>query len=181
MISDENKHWQTAYIGLGSNIGDRGQYLDQAIRLLHAESLITVEKCSHVYETAPIGFTEQPSFLNQVIRVNTGMPPQSLLANMLAVEQKLGRKRELRWGPRTIDLDLLLYNESVLNLTDLILPHPRMFERAFVMIPLMDVLDIETSGVSESILEALEKLDGKDGVKLWKEVSWPNESGHFGN
>jgi len=167
MSHQEVPEWVTAYIGLGSNIGDRAGYLARAIHMLQEHSGIRLEACSAIYETAPVGFTDQPSFLNQVIRIATLLTPKSLLEWMLATEQQLGRERHIRWGPRTIDLDLLLYGDLVMETGDLTIPHPRMMERAFVLVPLQEVYQGNRLLPKESLSRLVEKLDGKEGVKLW--------------
>jgi 2-amino-4-hydroxy-6-hydroxymethyldihydropteridine diphosphokinase len=161
--------WETAYIGAGSNLGNREALLAEAIRMLDEHQLIRVEACSAVYETEPVGYLEQPAFLNMVLRIATALPPEGLLAYMHQVELLLERKREVRWGPRTMDLDILLYGSLALNTPDLIVPHPRMHERAFVLIPLQDVLLSDLLSEAASIEERLATLEGKEGVKLWKD------------
>ncbi|MGG1550394.1 2-amino-4-hydroxy-6-hydroxymethyldihydropteridine diphosphokinase [Paenibacillus ferrarius] len=160
----------TAYVALGSNMGDREQYLREAIRLLDAEAGITVTGRSSIYETEPVGYVDQDAFLNMVIQIHTNLLPATLLATLLATENRLGRTRELRWGPRTIDLDLLLYGNHQLSTPDLIVPHPRMQERAFVLVPLTEVLYERQDAAFESISANLEKLEGKEGVILWKKA-----------
>lgn len=159
--------WITAYIGLGSNLGSRQEHLSAAVRLLGDHPDIRVEAGSPVYETDPVGYLEQPAFLNMVVRVGTRLEPHALLAYLLHVEQELGRKREIRWGPRTIDMDILLYGDSVLDTPELTVPHPRMLERAFVLIPLQDVYHGDTLPGAASLTERLAILEGKEGVKLW--------------
>lgn len=161
--------WTTAYIGLGSNMGDREALLAEAVRLLDEHPHICVDACSSVYETAPVGYLEQPAFLNMALRVKTVLPPMELLGYMLETELVLERKRIVRWGPRTIDLDLLLYGSLMLDTPDLMLPHPRMLERAFVLIPLQQVLPDGMLPQAGSLEERLDRLEGKEGVKLWKD------------
>ncbi len=170
-----------AYIGLGSNLGNRESYLLQAIRMLNDHRCIEVIRCSHIYETDPVGYLEQPAFLNMVVAVRTSLSAERLFAYMLQAEQRLERVRDIRWGPRTIDMDLLLYDHLNVATPELTIPHPRMFERAFVMIPLADVLASERLEGMESISALLEKLDGKEGVRLWKTINWPRESELFAN
>ncbi len=128
-----------AYIALGSNLGDRLQYLTEAVRRLCAAPHTRLLRASSVYETAPQGKTDQPAFLNMVVEVWTELNPTDLLAHTQAVERSLGRVRLERWGPRTIDLDLLLYDRVRLREPDLELPHPRMRERSFVLTPLLEL------------------------------------------
>lgn len=130
---------QVAYVALGANLGDREGSLTEAIRRLQTDSELTVSRISAVYETAPVGYTDQPSFLNMAVRLNTELDPISLLRRLLAIEQEMGRVRDVRWGPRNIDLDLLVVGEVVLDTPELTLPHPRMGQRAFVLVPLKDI------------------------------------------
>lgn len=150
-------------------MGEREALLAEAIRLLGDHPHITVEARSAVYETAPVGYLEQPAFLNMAIRILTSLSPDGLLAYMLEVEQILERKRDIRWGPRTIDLDLLLYGSLAIDTPKLTLPHPRMLERAFVLIPLQDVLLCDALPQAGLLAERLETLEGKEGVTLWKD------------
>ena len=124
----------TAYIALGSNLGDRAAHLRAALERLGA--LGVVEAVSPFVDTAPVGYTEQPRFLNAAARLRTRLPPEALLRELLAVEAALGRVRAERWGPRIIDLDLLLYDDLVRDEPGLTVPHPRLHERRFVLEPL---------------------------------------------
>ncbi|MCM3738203.1 2-amino-4-hydroxy-6-hydroxymethyldihydropteridine diphosphokinase [Bacillus cytotoxicus] len=154
------------YIALGSNMGDRYTYLSQAIELLQAHPAIEVESVSSVYETDPVGYTEQEQFLNLVIKVSTNLLPQELLIVTQNVENELGRKREIKWGPRTIDLDILLYNHENIEAENLIVPHPRMFERAFVIVPLMEINQEINRNISCSQVEEMKR---REGVTVWKQ------------
>lgn len=170
--SGEQEATTAAYIGLGSNIEDRERYLTEAIRMLTGHPAVRVSARSAIYETDPVGYLEQPPFLNMVIRADTTLSAEALFAHMLAVEHALGRTRDIRWGPRTIDLDMLLYGSRFMNTPELIIPHPRMFQRAFVMIPLLEVLP---EGKLPAGIEPLspDALNGKEGVRLWKSKHWP--------
>lgn len=128
-----------AYLGLGSNIGDRKQQLLKAIDLIGNIKGIKVTKQSSIYETAPIGYTDQPNFLNLCLEIETELSPQQLLKHCLDIEQQLHRVREIRWGPRTLDIDILLYSDNIIETDNLSIPHPRMQERAFVLLPLNDI------------------------------------------
>jgi 2-amino-4-hydroxy-6-hydroxymethyldihydropteridine diphosphokinase len=128
-----------AFLGLGSNLGDRHWHLAEAVHRLHSPAEVSVVAASSVYETAPVGYTNQPHFLNAVIQLATAVGPEELLRRCLAVEQALGRVRRDRWGPRTIDIDVLWYDSVTRDDATLTLPHPRMHERAFVLIPLAEV------------------------------------------
>lgn len=130
---------KTAYLGLGGNVGDRRRNLSDAVLALNSEAGVRVEKISSVYETTPVGVVDQPDFYNCVVEVATTLGPRELLERCLAIEKKLGRVRAERWGPRTIDLDLLWYEGAALDEAGLVLPHPRMKERAFVLVPLAEI------------------------------------------
>ncbi|MFC6335187.1 2-amino-4-hydroxy-6-hydroxymethyldihydropteridine diphosphokinase [Paenibacillus septentrionalis] len=173
MSNTSNRH--TAYIALGSNLGDREQWLLQAIKALEARANISVEAVSALYETDPVGYTDQDAFLNMAIKVSTTLSPLELLREQLDIENELGRVRQVRWGPRTIDLDLLLYDNVSLETEQLILPHPRMLERAFVLVPLHDVLELDHALYHEVELVAKKALQlRKEGITLWKTINWPN-------
>lgn len=128
----------TAYLSLGSNLGDRLALLAEAVRRLRTPA-VRVTKVSSVYETAPWGKTDQPAFLNCAVEVETELAPHALLGHILSVEQSLGRVRIERWGPRTVDIDILLYGQERVATADLEIPHPRMAGRAFVLVPLLEM------------------------------------------
>ncbi|MDB5055103.1 MAG: folK [Bacilli bacterium] len=163
------------YIGLGSNIENREYYLTEAIRRLNQHSDIKVSLCSSIYETDPIGNTDQAAFLNMVIQVESTLTASELLAHMLKVELQLGRTREIHWGPRTIDLDLLLFGQQQLDTEELQIPHPRMKERAFVLIPLAEIIDESPALGAASLVNSLELLDGKEGVVRWGAIRLQEE------
>jgi 2-amino-4-hydroxy-6-hydroxymethyldihydropteridine diphosphokinase len=129
---------EQAYLALGSNLGDRLATLQRAVDLLDARSGIDVVRSSRVYETEPVG-PPQPPYLNAVVEVRTELEPRQLLKECLAIEDELGRVRAERWGPRTIDIDVLTFDAREVSEPDLVVPHPRMHERAFVLIPLSDL------------------------------------------
>lgn len=128
-----------AFIALGTNQGDRRDFLEAAIKMLEGHPQITLLDYSSIYETEPVGYMDQPKFLNMVIKLETSLSVFELLELTQKIEADLGRKREIRWGPRTIDLDILLFNNENIKSEHLIVPHPRMFERAFVIIPLLEI------------------------------------------
>lgn len=135
----DGDNYEIAYLGLGSNLGNREENMKKAVASLDTTAGIEVERLSSWYETAPVGKTNQGWFLNSVARIKTTMPARELLRAVLAVEQHLGRVRRERWGPRTIDIDILLYDDINVKEPDLEIPHPRMLERAFVLIPLAEI------------------------------------------
>ncbi len=128
-----------AYLGIGTNIGDRMQNLKDTISSLNLLPLTKVTDISNVYETDPVGYDNQDDFLNIVIEVETELNPDNLLGAALGIEAGLGRVRTIKNGPRIIDIDLLLYENEVSNTKTLVLPHPRMMERDFVLKPLLDL------------------------------------------
>jgi 2-amino-4-hydroxy-6-hydroxymethyldihydropteridine diphosphokinase len=130
-----------AYVGLGANLGEREQTLRRAVDLLGAEQGIEVVAVSSFRETEPVGYLDQPAFLNGACAVETELGPRELLDRLLAVERELGRRRATgpRWGPRTIDLDLLLYGDVTVDEPGLTVPHPRLAERPFALEPLLEL------------------------------------------
>src|SRR5229473_2982074 len=136
MFSHRN-HASRAYVALGSNLGDRAGNLLLAVRGM-MEAAIVVTRASSIYETQPVSHVEQPSFLNMVVEVGNPLPaPEQVMARLLRIEFLLGRTRDVKDGPRTIDLDLLLYGEVESHTEFLRLPHPRLHERRFVLEPLV--------------------------------------------
>lgn len=129
----------TAYIALGSNLGERAAQLRGALAALQRDGAVRVVAQSAVYETEPVGGPVQPDYFNMVVAVETALGAEALLARCLAVEAEHGRVRRERWGPRTLDLDLLSYGNVALATERLTLPHPRMAERAFVLVPLAEI------------------------------------------
>jgi len=123
----------TAYIGLGSNLGDRAEFLDKAIRMLGESKGVEVVRASELIETAALGDSNQPKYLNSAAEVKTSLEPEELYRRMAEIEEALGRVRAEKWSPRVIDLDLLLYGEQVINSGDLTVPHPQMHLRSFVL------------------------------------------------
>ena len=131
--------WHTAYIALGSNMGDKEAHLREAIASLKSHPAVNLEKCSSFLETEPWGYTEQDKFLNAVVKVRTLLTPEELMGKLLRIEKELGRERLIKWGPRTIDLDILLYDNLITEDEFVTLPHPRMTEREFVLLPLSEI------------------------------------------
>ena len=156
-----NEH--IVYLALGTNLGDRLANLKQAITALTPQ--LEVKAKSHVYETAPWGFEDQPKFLNQVIKAKTYLDPEPLLKHLKRLELALGRKESFPNGPRLIDLDILFYDDLVLNTPPLTLPHPRLHKRAFVLLPLMDIdPDFVHPGHKKNVREMLAECN-TDGIE----------------
>ncbi|MEW9080067.1 2-amino-4-hydroxy-6-hydroxymethyldihydropteridine diphosphokinase [Terrisporobacter glycolicus] len=158
-----------AYLGLGTNMGHREGYLRQACKTLQEHVKINISKISKVYETKAWGYTEQDDFLNICMEIETSLSSIELLEVCHAIEEMLNRERVIKWGPRTIDVDILFFNNIISNDERLTLPHPRIRERAFVLIPLMDLnkgLTID----NEPISYYLSKLSKEERDEV-KEVS----------
>ena len=153
-----------AHVALGSNLGDRMANLDAAVRVLDADALTHVMAVSRVYETAPVGGPEQGPYLNAVAVLETDRDPHDLLGLLQATETGLGRARAERWGPRTADLDLVLYDGPPIDSPDLVVPHPRAKQRVFVLVPLLDADPYATFPDGETAVEALARLGPVSGV-----------------
>ncbi|QQZ09515.1 2-amino-4-hydroxy-6-hydroxymethyldihydropteridine diphosphokinase [Heyndrickxia vini] len=157
-----------AYISMGSNIGDREKNLKDACASLKDNGLELLAESS-VYETDPVGYTDQGEFLNIVVKVKTELLPEQLLKKCLEIEKELGRTRDVRWGPRTIDLDILLYNNENVETEHLVIPHPRMHERAFVLVPLIEIdPGAQLPNATIPLRQVLNEIPDKEGVRLWK-------------
>lgn len=144
-----------AYLLLGSNQGDRSLLLDQAIAALGVIGAVTAQ--SGRYETAAWGFTEQPAFLNQAICLTTSLPPMDLLEAILEIEKKLGRERKERYGPRTIDIDILLFDQEILQEEKLSIPHPALPSRRFALTPLAEIAALVRHPALERTIDDLLK------------------------
>lgn len=144
----------TLYLSLGTNMGDRAANLKQALTSLPPQ--MTVKKKSKVYETPPWGFTDQEPFLNQAVMVTTYLEPEPLLKHLKRLEVALGRQATFRYGPRLIDLDILFYDDLVLETPSLTIPHPHVHDRGFVLLPMMDIApDLVHPGMQKSIREMI--------------------------
>ncbi|WP_107839597.1 2-amino-4-hydroxy-6-hydroxymethyldihydropteridine diphosphokinase [Metasolibacillus meyeri] len=157
------------FLSIGTNIGEREGNLKQAVQLLREQ--VEVVKVSAVYETAPVGYIDQPSFFNIAVHVQTERTAEEALAVCQSIENELGRVRDIRWGPRIIDLDILLFNQESIGTDSLIVPHPRMYERAFVLVPLVEISESFESGQITQARDTLAKLDlRQEGITLWKKA-----------
>jgi 2-amino-4-hydroxy-6-hydroxymethyldihydropteridine diphosphokinase len=161
-----------AYVGLGSNLGEREAQIRQALEAMAALPETELVRASSLYDTEPVGETDQPNFLNAVAEIETDLSAQQLLWNLLLIEKRLGRERSRRWGPRTIDLDLLTYGGDVIEEGNLRVPHPELTRRAFVLVPLVELDPLLVHPVTgETMLSHLSKLGAKPpirrGTRLW--------------
>lgn len=155
------------YIGLGSNIGDRAAYLAGAVERVAALEGVTLVAQSNLYETDPVGPVAQGAFLNAVLCVETSVAPEAFLVALLDIERSLGRVRDIHWGPRTIDLDILWMEGVVHASATLTLPHPFAFERAFVLIPLLECCHVKDIDLRARALQALDGHPEEGGVRKW--------------
>ena len=153
-----------AWIGIGSNMGDRLDYVRRALGLMDALPDTELVAASSIYDTVPVGATGQPRFLNAVAELSTGIEPLELLRKLLAMEEECGRIRMGVWGPRTLDLDLLLYDDVEMETPELTLPHPRARGRAFVLLPLAELApDLRFPGDTETVHERVAALGDLGG------------------
>ncbi len=159
-----------AYISLGSNMGDKVDSLKQAVALLNAHEEIKVTAVSSVYDTDPVGYEDQDLFMNIAVAVETTLSPVQLLEVCQSIEEELKRVRIIRWGPRTMDLDIVLFDDQVIDTERLIIPHPRMHERGFVLVPLAEItMDLVHPVLNKSIEALLPTVDYQ-GVRKHLEV-----------
>lgn len=159
-----------AYISLGSNMGDKVQSLQQAVTLLNSHEQIDVLKSSSVYDTDPVGYEDQDLFMNIVVEVKTTLSAAQLLIACQEIEQELKRVRIVRWGPRTMDLDIILFGQEVIETETLSIPHPRMHERGFVLVPLAEIAPTENHPIQNITVNQLLAQVGGEGVRLFKKI-----------
>lgn len=178
-----------AFIGLGSNMGDRVAYLEAARRMLADHPSVELSKASSLYETEPVGYADQGWFLNQVVEVATWLDPYALFRALQGIERDLGRQRLIRWGPRVIDLDLLLYGDAVVSGQkctmrwswrpvpklirvsghELTVPHPRIYERSFVLAPLGEIAPDHVHPDGKTTWEHLQALGAGQKIRLFQQ------------
>ncbi len=159
-----------AFIGIGTNLGDRKKHISEALERLGKRTDIKIIKSSSLYVTEPIGYVGQDWFLNCVVEVMTTMPPRELLKHCQSIEEHMGRTRTMQWGPRIIDLDILLYNDAVIEDEELTIPHPNMDKRRFVLIPLVEIApDVIHPGINKTVTDLLKHLDDAHKVDVYRE------------
>jgi 2-amino-4-hydroxy-6-hydroxymethyldihydropteridine diphosphokinase len=166
------------YIGIGSNLGDRYEYISRALTLM-AKKLI-IHEISSPYETEPEGYKEQPDYLNAVVKAGTSLGAAALLKFLKSIERKLGRKADFRNAPRTIDLDILLYGNSVIEKLDLFIPHPRLHTRAFVLVPLAELNGkLMHPALHKTIRELLDELVSMGRVRKAGRIEWKKSGNKY--
>jgi 2-amino-4-hydroxy-6-hydroxymethyldihydropteridine diphosphokinase len=168
-MSDEQNKETTVYLGLGANLGDREGNIARALEMLREK--VTVGKVSPLYETDPVGYLNQPAFLNAACKGDTALAPDDLLSFVKGIEKRLGREPSFANAPRHMDIDILLYDDLIMESSVLTIPHPRMKERAFVLVPLADIApDLMLPGEGVSVSQAMDNVS-KAGVRLWQTPS----------
>ena len=155
----------TVFLGLGTNLGDRARNLDEALRRIAA--VVRIEAVSSVYATEPVGYADQPEFWNMVVRGSTDLPARQLLQELIAIETAMGRQRSFRNAPRLIDIDILVYDDVIVVERELQLPHPRMYERAFVLRPLVEIAPgLKDPRTHESYADILQRKELERAVVI---------------
>ncbi len=156
----------TAYLCLGANLGEREKNLSQALTLLSLK--VNLQEISSIYETEPVGYKEQPLFLNLVCRVTTNLSPEELLHLAKDIETRMGRVPNFRNAPRIIDIDILFYDNKIIETPTLTIPHPRLHDRAFVLIPLAEIAPVLVHPkLGKSITQLANDVKGQKGVRKW--------------
>lgn len=164
----------TVYLSLGSNVGDRPGNLRAAVTALGQE--MTVTAISSLYATEPVGVADQPAFLNLALAADTDLPPHDLLALVKRIEVEVGRRPTYRWGPRVVDIDIILYDELVLDIPDLVIPHPEMINRAFVLVPLAEIAPHAVHPTLHlPVADLLARVPGRETVLLLAPASEPGK------
>lgn len=159
---------EVVYLGLGANLGDKVDNCLRALKILSSSGQNQIQAVSSLYKTEPIGYREQDWFINCVAEMVTSLSPCFLLQLLQEIEKQMGRTKTFQWGPRVIDLDILFYGTEVIEEADLIIPHPHLHERGFVLIPLAELApDLLHPVLKKSIKELLKGIEGEGGVELY--------------
>ena len=162
---------ERVFLGLGGNLGDPASSMAAALRILDADSHASVAAVSSLYRTPPWGKTDQPDFINAAAEIRTSLEPRALLALCLDAEHELKRVRQERWGPRIVDIDILAFGDRVVREAGLEIPHPRILERAFVLVPLAEIAP-ELEILGSSVSDHLQAIDRAGIVKLPSGNDW---------
>lgn len=162
------------YIALGTNLEPRADHLEKALELFRAMPDVEMKRISSIYESKPVGYLDQPDFLNLVFEAETDLLPLELLDRCQSIENELGRVRNIRFGPRTLDADIVLFGDERIAVERLIVPHPRMQERAFVLLPLQELIpDFVVPEWNKPVKELVAELPPKDLEEIWKYAPEP--------
>ncbi|MBN2102783.1 2-amino-4-hydroxy-6-hydroxymethyldihydropteridine diphosphokinase [bacterium] len=157
-----------SFLGLGSNTGDREYYLNLAFKSLKEQAGILSIRSSSIYETSPWGLKDQPWFLNQVLEIKTEYPPGMLLDIILKIEQQSNRQRQKKWGPRTLDIDILLYGDLRMHDEKLVIPHPYLSYRRFMLMPLKEIApDVWVPGFGMTVQELFNQCEDKEEITIY--------------
>ena len=168
---------EKVFVGVGSNLGDRESAIEQAIQSIAALPETELICCASLFESTPMGVKDQPDFLNSVIEIVTSLDPKRLLICLKQIEQALGRKERERWGPREIDLDILVFGDRIIDEVDLQIPHPQIARRLFVLRPLAELApEMNMPGYSSSIQDLLDRLKDERGVEPFLKRLKPKQS-----
>lgn len=163
----------SVYIGFGSNIGDRLSYIQNAIQHIAQTKGIIIHKISSLYKTSPVGYDAQDDFLNGVVAIQTDLPPLNLLHTLKQIETSVGRQHRSRWGPREIDLDILIYADVCQKTTEITIPHPEMHLRRFVLVPLVELApDIVHPIFKETIQNLLNNLETDQSIVKCEDIDF---------
>lgn len=161
---------ERVFLGLGSNLGDRVKTIRKAKEMISSIPGVSVSSSSSLYETEPVGISDQPMFINAVLEVETDLSPKELFSKLKDIEAKLGRTKTIRWGPRVIDIDILLYGKRIIEGKDLTIPHPEMAKRGFVLVPLCEITpEVRHPKLEKTIRELADGLGDFRGVEKIEE------------
>jgi 2-amino-4-hydroxy-6-hydroxymethyldihydropteridine diphosphokinase len=161
---------ERVFLGLGSNLGDRVDTIRKVQEMVSSIPGVTLVSSSSLYETEPVGISDQPMFVNAVLEIETDLSPKELFLKLKDIEAKMGRRKTVRWGPRIIDIDILLFGDRIIEERDLTIPHPEMAKRGFVLVPLCEIApEMKHPRHKKTIREIADGLDDISGVEKIEE------------